>query len=209
MCIATSLATASGPSRSTSTAIFEPGCTYCTSLPPLWMRSKRRTVMFSPIFCTSFWRRASTVSPSSFMPESTAMSGGSCLPTNSASPFAKSTKSGFFATKSVSVFTSTIAPTLLSGEIQVATAPSAATREAALEALAPPLMRSSSSAFCMSPPASSSAFLHSIMPSPVRSRSSLTIPAVISAIASFLCVDAKKGLRSPLFFEIRDRPQFP
>src|SRR5258708_34560839 len=43
-------------------------------------------------------------------------------------------------------------------------------------------MRSSSSALPMSPPASSSAFLHSIMPSPVRSRSSLTSPAVISAI---------------------------
>jgi len=34
----------------------------------------------------------------------------------------------------------------------------------------------------MSPPASSSAFLHSIMPSPVRLRSSLTMLAVISAI---------------------------
>src|SRR5258708_13111532 len=43
-------------------------------------------------------------------------------------------------------------------------------------------MRSRSSAFFMSPPASSSALLHSIMPSPVRSRSSLTMPAVMSAI---------------------------
>src|SRR5688572_31590090 len=62
-------------------------------------------------------------------------------------------------------------------------------------------MRSSSSAFFMSPPASSSAFLHSIMPSPVSSRSSLTMPAVISAIAipcEKRCVDTKRGQSSPL-----------
>ena len=53
------------------------------------------------------------------------------------------------------------------GESQAPITPSAATRAAALLALAPLLMRSSSSAFFRSPPASASAFLHSIIPSPV------------------------------------------
>ena len=61
--------------------------------------------------------------------------------------------------------------------------PSAATRPAALLALAPLLMRSSSSAFARSPSASVSAFLHSIMPSPVRWRSSITMLAEISAMS--------------------------
>src|ERR1700682_1893821 len=79
------------------------------------------------------------------------------------------------------------------------TAPSAATREAAFEALAPLLMRSSSSAFLSSPPASSSALLHSIMPSPVSSRSSLTMPAVICAITNLSSFRGyKKGARTPL-----------
>jgi hypothetical protein len=60
--------------------------------------------------------------------------------------------------------------------------PSAAIRPATLLAFAPLRMRSRSSALLMSPPASSSAFLHSIMPSPVRLRRSLTMLAVISAI---------------------------
>src|SRR6185436_515201 len=107
---------------------------------------------------------------------------------------ANATKSGFLATKSVSELISTSAPTLPS--MQVPMAPSAATRPAAFEAFAPLLMRSSSSAFFMSPPASSSAFLHSIMPSPVSSRSSFTIPAVISAICLF---PWKKGALRPLF----------
>src|SRR5258706_723836 len=143
--------------------------------------------MFSPIFCTSFWRSASTLSPPLLRFQRAATSAGFSLATSSATALANCAKSGFFATKSVSAFTSTMAPSLASGESQVATAPSAATREAALEALAPLLMRSSSSAFTMSPPASSRAFLHSIMPSPVRSRSSLTIAAVISAISISIC----------------------
>ncbi|MCY1454083.1 hypothetical protein D9M71_711210 [compost metagenome] len=46
-----------------------------------------------------------------------------------------------------------------------------------------PEARMSSMAFSMSPPALVKAFLQSIMPSPVRSRSSLTNAAVISAIS--------------------------
>src|ERR1700682_2550926 len=169
------------------------------------MRSKRRTVMFSLIFCTSACRVSSTVLPPSVRAERAATSLGPALATSCARELANAANSGLRATKSVSEFTSTIAPSLPSGERHAPIAPSAATREAALLALAPLLMRSSSSAFLMSPCASSNAFLHSIMPSPVRSRNSLTMPAVISAIA-FLPVRhpreggdpvAKKGLLAP------------
>ncbi len=64
--------------------------------------------------------------------------------------------------------------------------PSAVTREAALPALLPSLTRRISSAFARSPPASVSAFLHSIIGASVFSRSSFTIPAVISAIPVLL-----------------------
>src|SRR6266404_887751 len=74
--------------------------------------------------------------------------------------------------------------------------PSAATRLAALLALAPLLMRSSSSAFLRSPPVSDSAFLHSIMGRPVSSRSSLTLPALISVIPQLLQIE-KKGRSAP------------
>src|SRR5688500_17105079 len=60
--------------------------------------------------------------------------------------------------------------------------PSAATRPAFLSALARPCLRSHSAEMSSSPLFSVSAFLHSIMPAPVRSRSSLTRDAVISAI---------------------------
>ena len=93
--------------------------------------------------------------------------GGILFATSSASPRANARNSSFLATKSVSQFTSTSAPSLRSGARYAPIAPSAAMRQAALLALAPLLMRSRSSAFFMSPPASSSAFLHSIMPSPV------------------------------------------
>src|SRR5687768_1864542 len=143
MCMATSLATDSSPATSTMTAILAPGCTYGTSLAPDSMRSKRRTVMFSPIFCTSFWRASSTVSPSSaasplnLRPERAPTSAGLFSATSLATPWAKAMKSGFLATKSVSAFTSTSAPTLASCDRYVPMAPSAATRPAALLALAP------------------------------------------------------------------------
>ena len=95
---------------------------------------------------------------------------------------AKARKSSFLATKSVSQLTSTIAPSLASGAMNTATTPSAATRLAALLALLPSRTRRISSALPRSPPASVSAFLHSIIGASVFSRSSLTMPAVISAI---------------------------
>ena len=65
---------------------------------------------------------------------------------------------------------------------KLVTTPSAVTREAALPALVPSLTRSSSSALAMSPSASVSAFLHSIMGASVFARSSATMLAVITAI---------------------------
>src|SRR5574341_495461 len=151
--------------------------------------------MFSPIFCTSACRRASNAA-------SPCTSTGLVLATVSATSRAKAMKSSFFATKSVSQFNSTSAASLASGDSHAPITPSAATRPAALLALAPLLMRSSSSAFFRSPCVSTSAFLHSIIPSPVSSRSSFTRLALISAIAS--CSQGqKKGPGAPLLLLLR------
>jgi hypothetical protein len=99
-----------------------------------------------------------------------------------AKPFTKATKSSFFATKSVSQLISITAPFLASGETYRPMRPSAVTRPAALLALLPSLTRRISSARTISPSASVSALLHSIMGASVFSRSSLTIAAVISAM---------------------------
>src|SRR5690348_10668391 len=90
------------------------------------------------------------------------------------------TKSGFLVTKSVSQLTSTstAAPSFWAATMR----PSAATRLAFLSALARPDLRSHSMATSMSPLFSTSAFLHSIMPAPERSRSSLTSCAEILLI---------------------------
>ena len=87
-------------------------------------------------------------------------------------------KSSFLATKSVSEFSSTRAPP------EVATSPAVASRSAPrLAALAAPLVRSTSTAASKSPSASSSAFLQSIIPAPVVSRSFLTSAAVKFAMS--------------------------
>src|ERR1051325_1067831 len=54
-----------------------------------------------------------------------------------------------------------------------------AVRSARFSAFAMPALRSASTAFSRSPAVSASAFLHSIMPAPVMSRSCLTCSAVI------------------------------
>jgi len=84
------------------------------------------------------------------------------------------------ATKSVSELTSTRAPR--SPSTTAATSPSAATRPAFFCAAAKPFLRSQSTALSNSPFISLSAFLQSIMPAPVVSRSRLMRSAVISAI---------------------------
>ena len=90
----------------------------------------------------------------------------------------------FLATKSVSELTSTTAP--LVPLVVTPTSPSAAVRPAFFAALARPLVRSQSTAVSMSPLFSASAFLQSIMPAPVRSRRSLTMLAVMSAMGVLL-----------------------
>ena len=128
-------------------------------------------------------RASSTLSPPANITEDKASASlGLFCAMACAKLLANAMKLSFFAIKSVSQFTSTSAPTLPSVLIKALTKPSAATREAALLALTPLLMRSSSSAALKSPSVSTSAFLQSIMPRPVASRRSFTIPAVISAI---------------------------
>ena len=142
-------------------------------------------LIFSPSFITSAFLNPSTFSPfARVAADKESVSVRFWFVTSCARFLAKLTKSSFLATKSVSQLTSTIAPLLLSVEVYAPIIPSAARRPAALLALAPLLMRSKSSAAFMSPPDSVNAFLHSIMPSPVRSRSSFTMPAVMSAISS-------------------------
>ena len=80
--------------------------------------------------------------------------------------------SAFFATKSVSEFSSMSAPSL------AATRPSAVARSARLPTSLAPLIRSSSTALSKSPSLSASAFLQSIIPAPVSSRRRLTSAAV-------------------------------
>ena len=103
-------------------------------------------------------------------------------------------KSSFLATKSVSQLTSTTAPVLPSAAMYNPIRPSAVTRVAALLALLPSLIRRISSARAMSPSASASAFLHSIMGASVFSRSSLTIDAVICATIFSSSVKHAPGL---------------
>src|SRR5580700_964877 len=94
-----------------------------------------------------------------------------------------SRKISFLATKSVSQFTSTRTPTLPCKWMYEATTPSLTDRLAFLDALAMPFFRRISSAFSRSPPASTKAFLQSIIPAFVFSRSCLTRVGLTSDIS--------------------------
>src|SRR5512143_90147 len=144
---------------------------------------KRRTAIFSPIFCTSALRFASTFSPPKSSLESAARSAGFFIAMSSASPFANFWKSSFFATKSVSLFTSIRTPVLPSPVTLDAIMPSEATRADFFAAAESPFFLRMSTAFSKSPPASSRAFFASIMPTPVFSLRSFTALADIVAIA--------------------------
>src|SRR5579859_346171 len=111
--------------------------------------------------------------------------------------FAVSWNSGVLATKSVSQFSSTSTPTSVPSSSAV-TRPLAAVRVARLPASLTPLTRSSSIAFWKSPSASLSAFLQSIMPAPVWSRSRLTSAAVKFAMSSSLDLSVFKSVARPL-----------
>ncbi len=128
---------------------------------------------------------------------SSSRSAGFASATCFATAFAKFLKLSVLATKSVSQLTSTSAPVQPQGVMYATTAPSAAIRPAFLAACASPFSRSQSMALSMSPSDSTSAFLQSIMPALVRSRSSLTRAAVIFAIRFILQIffDVETGLR--------------
>ena len=103
-----------------------------------------------------------------------------CRAATSATPRTRSWKASLRATKSVSELTSMT--TALVPALAMPIRPSAAVRPDFLSALAMPLARSQSIAASMSPLVSARAFLQSIMPAPVFSRSSFTIAAVIVLI---------------------------
>mmetsp|Transcript_18954 Transcript_18954/g.45692 ORF Transcript_18954/g.45692 Transcript_18954/m.45692 type:complete len:202 (+) Transcript_18954:760-1365(+) len=93
----------------------------------------------------------------------------------------------FLATKSVSQLTSTSTP--LASSALTTTRPSDALRPARLAAAASPFFLRMSRAASMSPSVSVSAFLQSIMPAPVFSRSSLTNVADTAAICRDVAAD--------------------
>ena len=106
------------------------------------------------------------------------------------SAFAASLKPSLDATKSVSHVISTRAATEPS--TTTSTAPCSAERPARFVAPARPFLRSQSRASSRSPPVSSSAFLHSIIPAPVRSRS------CCDSLVSSACATPSLGRSAPV-----------
>ena len=135
----------------------------------------RLTLQFSPIFWTSASLSASS-SPS--MRLATSVPG--CAWAALAMRSANARKFSSFAAKSVSQLTSTMVPPFSSDFTTIV--PSAAIRPAFLAAFKPLDFLRLSIASSILPSASTKAFLQSIIPSPVISRSSFTIAAVIAAI---------------------------
>src|SRR5262245_3523921 len=137
--------------------------------------------MFSPSLPISALSRCSTGPSGVESASSAATSAGARSATRRASSVANALNSSVLATKSVSLHSSTSAPLRRSALTSAAMRPSEVVRPAFLSALAMPFSRSRRAAASRSPPASSSARLQSIIPPPVRSRSSRTRPALISA----------------------------
>src|SRR6202163_4502246 len=138
--------------------------------------------MFSPMVAIASAMAVSTVTE----PTLAALIFSTSAPTSSAtcaiiltSPWNCSLR----ATKSVSELTSTTTP--LVPAVSAPIRPSAATRPAFFAAFDRPFLRNQSIAACMSPSFSASACLQSIMPTPVVSRRSLTIAAVIVSIVAY------------------------
>src|SRR5690606_9330141 len=194
-CMAMSLATASSPAFIATSAPMRVPWRYAPTTAGASTTSKRRTPMFSPIFAISARRASSTEEPSSKLNARSASSvAGRWASASFATFAAKFLKSCSRATKSVSQLTSTIAARLPSPERSMTITPSAATRAAFLSAFARPALRMSSAAASRSPLVSTSAFLHSIMPAPVRSRSNFTASAVTAIESLRGCVDVGCGL---------------
>jgi hypothetical protein len=141
----------------------------------------RRSSSFSPITAATDSMFSCTVRPSArIWPSSVWTSAGLVAAACATMSAATCWNCSFFATKSVSQFSSIIAPSA------AATSPLLAVRSARFVALAAYLMRTISAACSKSPPASSRAFLESIIPAPVRSRSRFTSAALMFAIARSL-----------------------
>ncbi len=145
--------------------------------------------MFSPILAMVSAMASPIVMPPTFV----ALIFSTSLPAVSATLaiiFTRPWNRSLRATKSVSELTSTRTP--LDPSTARPMRPSAAMRPAFLAALASPRLRNRSTACSMSPPVSSSAALQSIIPAPVRSRSSFTIAALTLAMRVIpLCVMAE------------------
>jgi len=138
----------------------------------------RRNEIFSPIFATfSFSMSAKETPPSPGRSNASETSFGSFPFTVAAIRLTNSWKSSVLATKSVSQFTSTSAAD--PGATWAATTPSEAIRDAFFAAAARPFFRRTSTASSRLPPDSVRAFLQSIIPAPVFSRSSRTNSAGI------------------------------
>jgi hypothetical protein len=95
-------------------------------------------------------------------------------------------------------------PVEWSGDSRLPIRPSRAVRPAFFAALASPRLRRIVLASSKLPFASVSAFLHSIMPAPVWSRSFFTMSAVIAVVAISLSVPKKSAGSKPALFT---RPQ--
>src|SRR5216117_1015366 len=111
--------------------------------------------------------------------------------------FASCRNSGVLATKSVSQFTSTSTPTRPLWCTYASINPSDASRPARLSALAAPCLRSRSMACSSSPPVAASARLQSIIPAPVRARSSATSFAGISFTVATLLTPHNNAALAP------------
>ena len=135
--------------------------------------------MFSPILAI-FWEIASSTvcsgSAANFCALRAATSAAPASSAWSTSALANSWNSEFLETKSVSQLSSIMAA--LWSSPAMAISPSLAARCAFLAAAAKPLVLRTLIASSMSPPASTRAFLQSIIPAPVRCRSSFTALAV-------------------------------
>src|SRR5438067_6409333 len=132
--------------------------------------------MFSPSFAESSTRfsSSSVSAPTPF------------ASTASSTDFAYARNSSLFETGSVSQPIATIVPLEPSSASRYPTLPSVVSRPARFAALAIPFSRRRTIAASMSPFVSCRARLQSIIPAPVRSRSSLTSAAEISAICLLL-----------------------
>ena len=165
-------------------------------------RATRLSAIASPVLPDTCFTASPTVPPRNGWP-SMALPGctpsGACASACRARSRARAMKSSFLATKSVSQLSSIIAASCPLVADSITTSPWEALRSPRLSALAMPFLRRISTALSMSPLASCRAALQSIIPAPVRARSSATIFAEIGSLIAqslFGCVaGARWGTR--------------